>query len=124
MLHSLRRSVGIWQAIPCLVVLCNCSIIASTLLYFSHPFAYELTRSNIFYFALPLAVLPACCHCLVYFNKIVQKMLMGERSATLTAVRKLWEGKGAGLSYHIVSGVRVIVSFKPIQSIFIFVIIH
>ena len=61
--------VGIWQAIPHLVVLRNRTIIGpSTLLYLSHLFAYELTRSNIFYFALPLAVLPACCHCLVYFN--------------------------------------------------------
>ena len=64
-----RWTVGIWQAIPRLVVLHNHSIIGpSTLLYLSHPFAYKLTRSNIFYFTLPLAVLPACCHCLVYFN--------------------------------------------------------
>ena len=63
------QPVGIWQAIPCLVVLCNRSIIRPlTLLYLSHPFAYELTRSNVFYFALPLAVLPACCYCLIYFN--------------------------------------------------------
>ena len=49
--------VGIWQAIPCLVVLRNRTIIGpSTLLYLFHPFAYELTRSNVFYFALPLAV--------------------------------------------------------------------
>ena len=65
--HTLH--VGIWQAIPRLVVLCNRTIIGpSTLLYLFHLFAYEFTRSNVFYFALPLAVLPACCHCLVYFN--------------------------------------------------------
>ena len=71
MLFQASICVGIWQAIPRLVVLRNRSIIgSSTLLYLSHPFAYELTRSNVFYFALPLAVLPAYCHCLVYFNNM------------------------------------------------------
>ena len=70
MLHSLRRSVGIWQATsPFLVTLHNHCFTGSCMLFDnSYPFAYELPRSNAIYVAFPFPSLSTFRPCYAYFN--------------------------------------------------------